>query len=186
MALFRVFKETALPGTLTADAVYYITDTNASYVQMYVTSSAGVARRIPTNADITTLISTMMANSSRTQIVADITARNALTGLTVGNTAYVSNAVGDPSVASGAAAYIVVSTGPVVWQKTNEYESMDLALTWAAITGKPTSSPASIDSAVTNSHTHTNKTQLDLIGDSGGQATYNGAIIKTEWSTLGW
>jgi hypothetical protein len=187
MALIKHFKETALPGTPVADSIYYVADANPLYMQLYVTSTAGIARRIPTIADITTLINTQIANSSKMSVVADITARNALTGLSVGSTAYVSNATGDATVASGAASYIVVSTGPVVWQKTQEFEGLDLVLSWANIQNKPASSVAAIDLAVTNSHTHSNKTQLDLIGqDAGGNLTYAGAVPNTAWITTAW
>lgn len=186
MALVQFFKETALPGTPGNNSVYYVTDPNVNYVQMYVTSTSGAVRRMPTIADITALITAQISASSKTTVVADITARNALSGLSIGSTAYVSNATGDATVAAGAASYIVTATGPTVWQKVTEYESLDLAVTWASLTGKPTSSVASIDLAVTNSHTHANKTQLDLLGDSGGNLTYNGNIVKTEWSTTAW
>lgn len=186
MALLKVFKETVLPGTPVADAIYYITDANASYVQMYVTSTAGVARRIPTSADTSAQITAAMGAFSKGTVVADIAARNAQTGRIVGDLTLVLNATGDATVASGAATYVVQSIGPVVWVKISEAESLDVALTWANITGKPASSPTSIDLAVTNSHTHANLTQLNLIGDSGGQLTYNSIIVKTEWSTTAW
>jgi hypothetical protein len=186
MALLKVFKETALPGTLVADAVYYVTDPNTSYVQIYVTSTAAVARRIPTTADTQSLINTAVAGINAGTVVATIAARNAQTGIAVGKHTFVINATGDPTVASGGATYILQSTGPDVWTKISEAESLDLVQTWAALTGKPTSSVAAIDAAVTASHTHTNKTQLDLIGDTGGNLTYNGVIVKTEWTTTAW
>ena len=186
MALLKVFKETVMPGSPVADAVYYITDANASYVQMYVTSSAGVPRRIPTTADTQSLINTALIGINQITVVADITARNAQSGQAVGDQTLVLNATGDATVSSGAATYVISSIGPTVWVKISEAESQDVALTWANITGKPASTPAAIDTAVTNSHTHSNKTQLDLIGDSGGNITYNGVIVKTEWSSTAW
>jgi hypothetical protein len=186
MALLKVFKETALPGTLVADAVYYVTDPNTAYVQIYVTSTTAVARRIPTTADITTLINNAMAGAGQITVVADIAARNAQASPAVGKQTLVLNATGDATVASGGATYVISSIGPTVWTKISETESLDVALTWAAITGKPTSSPAAIDAAVANSHTHANKTQLDLIGDTGGNLTYNAVIVKTEWTTTAW
>ena len=56
--------------------------------------------------------------------VADITARNALTGLSAGDRVYVTNATGDATVASGWAIYLFVSTG--VFTKVAEQESMDV------------------------------------------------------------
>ena len=40
---------------------------------------------------------------------------------------------------------------------------MDVIVDWANITNKPVSSAASIDDAVSLKHSHTNKTQLDLV-----------------------
>jgi hypothetical protein len=49
-------------------------------------------------------------------------------------------------------------------------------LQWSDILGKPTSSVADIDDAVTKRHTHSNKTQLDLISENGtsGNLEYDG------------
>lgn len=186
MALLKVFKETALPGVPVADSIYYVTDADNRYVQMYVTSSAGVARRIPTNADVSAQITAAVSSSANNTVVADIAARNAQTELTTNRLTLVLNATGDVTVASGAATYVVSSVGPVVWTKISEAESLDVVLSWANIIGKPSSTPANIDLAVTNSHVHSNLTQLNLIGDSGGNITYNGTIVKTEWSTTAW
>lgn len=60
--------------------------------------------------------------------VADITARNALTGLKVGDRVFVTNATGDTSVATGWAIYRVSSIGPIVFAKVQEQESMDLVI----------------------------------------------------------
>jgi hypothetical protein len=186
MALVNFFKETVLPGTPAANSIYYVTDADPNYLQLYVTSTGGVARRLPTVADIQALINTAIAGVAAGTVVADITARNAQAGLTVGKQTLVLDATGDGTVLSGAATYVVRSTGPVVWAKISEAESLDVIQTWAALTGKPTSSVAAIDAAVTASHTHANKTQLDLIGETGGLITYNGQPVNLNWSTTTW
>jgi hypothetical protein len=119
-------------------------------------------------------------------IVADIAARNALV-LTKNTQVLVLDATGDSTVTSGAATYLYrVST--TSWIKISEAESLDLVLQWANIQGKPTSSPSAIDTAVSNSHTHTNKTQLDKIGENpDGHFTYNSALPKIGWEgTIAW
>jgi hypothetical protein len=63
---------------------------------------------------------------------------------------------------------------------------MDLIVNWADIQNKPTSSVADIDDAVTKKHTHTNKTQLDKVGEDGnGYFTYNSqnyvVVGSTSW-----
>jgi len=50
----------------------------------------------------------------------------------------------------------------------------NVSLDWSNITGGPSSTPAQIDSAVTDSHTHSNKATLDLITAAG-----SGSIITT-------
>lgn len=61
--------------------------------------------------------------------VADIPARNALTGLKVGDRVFVTNATADSTVVSGWAVYRVASIGPNVFQKIQEQESMDFVVT---------------------------------------------------------
>ena len=58
--------------------------------------------------------------------------------------------------------------------KVNAADSAD-AVAWSGVTGKPTSSIENIDTAVTNTHTHSNKTAIDLITESGGSPLWNGS-----------
>lgn len=83
-------------------------------------------------------------------VVADIAARDALTGLKVGDQCWVIDASADATVGSGAAKYIVQSmTGTTPsWVKTAEAESMDLTIDWSDIQNKPSSTVAEIDAAV--------------------------------------
>lgn len=83
-----------------------------------------------------------------TYVVEDITARNELTDLVVGDQAWVKNATGDPSVKSGGAKYIWEGGETGGWVKTSETESMDMSFEWNDIQNKPVSSPDSIDVAV--------------------------------------
>lgn len=187
MAVFKVFRETALPGTLQPYSVYFVAPaTPVGYVEIYVTDAAGTAtRRIHTQADIQALINSSLAAANSLTVVADIAARNALAPNSV-RYALVRNATGDATVASGAATYVYDVTN-TAWVKVSEAESLDVVQTWAALTGKPTSSVAAIDAAVTASHTHANKTQLDKVGeDGGGNLTYNGVIPSTAWNSVGW
>lgn len=65
----------------------------------------------------------------RDYTAADITARDALTGLSVGDRVFVTDASSEPDVDSGWAVYRVQSTGPIVYEKIQEQESMDLVVT---------------------------------------------------------
>lgn len=183
---FKPFKLTAVPSLpCVPNAVFFVSPTGSpNYIEIYVSNSAGTAlKRLLTETDIQALIDASISGlAGEMPIVADIAARNALASTLTKNTqVLVLDATGDPTVTSGAATYLYrVST--TSWIKLNEAESIDLVLQWANIQGKPTSSPTAIDTAVTNSHTHTNKTQLDKIGENAdGFLTYNNAFPKIGW-----
>jgi hypothetical protein len=182
MSAVKVFKTTSVPAELVADAIYLVA--NGSFVEMYVTSTTGVAKRIPIESDVQGWITTAMAGVNGVTIVADITARNALTP-TANVFVYVADATGDTSVAAGAAMYLY-NHGTTTWVKVTEYESLDLVMSWANLTGKPTSTPAAIDAAVTAA-THSNRAVLDLLSVSGGLLQYNGSPVTVVWETpIGW
>ena len=187
---FKPFKLTAVPSLpCEANAVFFVSPTGSpNYIEIYVSNSAGTAlKRLLTENDIQALIDASISGlTGEMPIVADIAARNALSP-TSNTQVLVLDATGDPTVTSGAATYLYrVSTAS--WIKLSEAESFDLVLQWANIQGKPTSSPTAIDTAVSNSHTHTNKTQLDKIGENAnGFLTYNNALPKIGWEgTIAW
>jgi hypothetical protein len=174
---------------LVAYSIYFIAPAaRPELVEIYVTDSAGVAKRVINKADIEALIATAVASATELLIVADIPARDALT-LTGTRYVYVKDATGDTSVASGGATYLYDPSAPSGsrWIKVSEAESLDVQLTWAAIEGKPNSTPAQIDAAVAAAHNHANKTQLDKIGeDADGNLTYAGNLPSTGWNSTGW
>lgn len=186
MAIVKIFRETALPATLQNDSLYVIAPSSTpNYFELYVTNSSGAVKRIPTDADITTKINAALSTVSSLTVVADIAARNALTP-TTNIQVLVKNATGDATVASGAATY-VYEIATTSWTKISEAESLDVVLNWASIQGKPTSSASAIDSAVSASHTHSNKTQLDKVSeDAGGNLTYAGSLPHIGWDSTGW
>lgn len=188
MATFKVFKETALPGTLEPHSIYFIAPaSDTSLLEIYVTNAAGSTpvRHVLNKAEVQAMIDASIGAANALQIVTDIAARDAIAP-TEPTYVFVTDATGDPTVASGGATYLFNPTGST-WIKTSEAESMDVTVSWASITGKPSSSAAAIDGAVANSHTHANKTQLDQIGQNGaGELTYNGTQVKTEWGSTGW
>jgi len=187
MSLLRIERVNALPGTLTANTMYLVKSATAGLADVYlVGSTVAEVRHIISKAEIDTLISTAVTNFNNIEVVADITARNAL-GATLTRNALVlvADATGDATVTSGAALYIF-NSGDDSWTKVSEFESLDVVLSWANIQDKPVSSVADIDSAVTQRHSHSNKTELDKVGEADGAFTYNGAnpeagIAVTEW-----
>lgn len=135
---------------------------------------------------ISALITQQLSAYNTLEIVADITARNALNTKNYNFTVLVIDATGDGTVASGSALYAFRNTDNV-FLKVAEYESMDASIAWTGISGRPTSLPSSIDQAVTDSHTHSNKTQLDKIGENvAGDATYNGGVPIQKFNTNNW
>lgn len=188
MPTFKVFRETALPGELQPYSIYFIAPSGDSdHVEIVVTNNNGTAsRHVINKTEIQAMIDASMASAGANDlvIVADITARDALTP--DGNLyAYVTDATGDSTVESGGATYLY-NHATSTWLKVSEAESMDVVLDWSKIQNGPSSTPANIDDAVTKRHSHSNKTQLDEIGEAGGEMTYKGSQVKTEWSSTGW
>ena len=183
MASFVIRRETALPGILDANTVYLVA-VGVNKVEIYVTGNNAVARRVLNQDDVEALINAAMLGIGGIEVVANIIERDALV-LDHNTQVFVIDATGDATVNSGGATYVYqVSNNS--FTKISEAESLDVALSWATLVGKPTSSVAAIDAAVAASHTHPNKTQLDQIGQSeSGDITYNGREYvrsgATEW-----
>jgi hypothetical protein len=107
-----------------------------------------------------------------------------------GQLVWVNDASGDSTVTSGWAVYRrKVQTTPATydytvindvpessegagdgkitgWCKVAEAESLDVVVSWDNIEGKPNSTPAEIDQAVADDHTHANKAALDDLADA--------------------
>lgn len=90
----------------------------------------------------------------QTYVVTNTTARNALTGLISGDKCY-ETSTGDTYIWNGTS-----------WLTQAKADWENINLQWSNVVGRPTSTVTSIDSAVTNSHTHTNKTVLDGISST--------------------
>jgi hypothetical protein len=103
---------------------------------------------------------------------ANIAAMLASTDVPAGQLVWVTDASGDTTVTSGWAVYRKkVGTGIdyttlAGWQKVAEAESLDVVVSWDNIQGKPSSTPAEIDQAVADDHTHSNKAALDDLADA--------------------
>lgn len=186
MATFKIYRETALPGTMEPYAIYIIAPAaKPNYVEIYVTNADGTsARRIPKTEDIQSMIDASVGSANNLQIVADIDARDALTP-TSAIYVFVRDAADDVTVVSGGATYLY-DLANTAWLKVSEAESLDVTLNWASLADKPTSSVANIDDAVTKRHTHANMTELSKISESGGQLMYDGTFVTTQWSSTGW
>lgn len=188
MADLKIYKETALPAPTEANALYLVAPGgDASALEVYATDSTGtVARRVPTKSDINSMIDAKLSGAGGGLVVVDdIAARDALGTPDGGTMVLVLDASDDATVDSGAATYVYVTgTG---WVKISEAESLDLILDWDDIQNGPSSTAANIDQAVNWRHQHSNKTQLDKIGEDGnGNLTYGGARPTVAWASTGW
>lgn len=184
MLKINFFKVLTLPtaGNWVANSFYYME--NAGYAEAYLVDDAGVPKSVGNSDMINAIITTRLSSISSLQVVADIAARNALV-LTVATMVMVKDASADATVDAGAALY-VFEPGPDTYTKIAEYESLDLAVAWNNISGKPSSSPANIDDAVSKKHAHANSANLDKIGqDAAGAMTYN-SEPTVRWETANW
>lgn len=94
-----------------------------------------------------------------------------------GRYAKVEDATGDPTVKSGSAIYKRIGTD---WKKVYEEEVMDadINISWSTLAGAPNVTAAQVETAVSNSHTHSNSTVLNELGvDSSGKLTLNGSVV---------
>ncbi len=188
MALTAFYKVTTLPATLAANAFYYVL--NGNYAESYVTDNAGVAKALGNSSMINALIDQALANwsgaASTVSIVADIAARDALiVGLDANAMILVVDATGDPTVNAGSALYAYAADTETTY-KIAEYESMDVALNWSDIVGGPSSTPAQIDTAVSQAHSHANKSTLDKLSEDVEGLLFNGQGVSSRWATNNW
>lgn len=188
MANFQVYKVTALPVSPVADALYLVKGVSDTNAKLYATTTAGVAVEVFDDALVASMISDAISSATNLAInyVADIAARDALT-IAANAMVYVADATGDNTVTSGGALYFYNSATDA-FVKVAEYESMDVVLDWDNIQNKPTSTVSQIDQAVTDSHTHSNKSTLDLISATGGFLYYDGSKVDTvtAWGETSW
>lgn len=120
------------------------------------------------------LLERAITGQTRAHIVADIEARDQLAANT-GDTCFVKDASGDPTLEKGSASYIREADG--AWFKTAEAESMDVVLEWDAIEGRPKSEPADIDLAVEARHRHDNAETLARLSDQDGKLAFDGKPV---------
>lgn len=181
----KFYKVATLPVTLEADSFYFVE--NETYSESYLTNNAGEARAVGNSAMINSLITSAVSMVNSVKIVADIVARDALTLAATGNLMIlVLDATDDATVTLGSALY-AYDFDTKETHKVSEYESMDVVLNWGAIDGRPSSSVADIDDAVTKRHAHANKAVLDKWSEGvGGTPLYDGNSIRTEWETNNW
>lgn len=182
----NIYKLTAVPASFEANCLYLIAPTgNPTDLEIYFGKSDGTgARHSLTRTEAQAMIDAAASGGSDFAIVADIAARNALSP-TTNMSVYVKDATADTNVGTGGAFYIY-ELASTTWILTAEQESLNVSQNWSDIVGKPASTPAQIDAAVSNTHTHSNLTELGKIGQAAnGAITYNGKELvqlnQTDW-----
>lgn len=177
MPEYKVEKHTAVPSTFDPNTIYLVAPADSSTrLDVYMSTSDGTAiRGTFTQAQVEAIAdSRIAAAGSGIVFVDDIAARDAIASPANGSRVYVRDATADATVDSGAATYIYDGAN-TAFVKDSESESLDVVLNWASIVGRPTSTPAQIDAAVTASHSHTNLSELEKIGESAnGYLQYDG------------
>jgi len=155
-----------------------VTAQSGDYDGWEVTAAAVATNYTPTGATveghlagIDTALWTL--GTASTEVVADIAARNALTGLSPGDQAYVTDASADATVDAGAALYVYDGAA---WNKIAEFESLDLSVqnfadTDLTLTGARTHDMAS------NNVSYTNAGQISMT---------DGTDTKTDSVTTSW
>jgi len=166
--------------------MWLVPSSTSGFLDIYISNAAGTEiKKTPTLDHISNMIATALANYGNTIIVANITELNALELLAV-TQIYVLDATDDPTVETGAAVYLYNPVGGT-FTKIQELATIDAIVNWSSIQGRPTSSVANIDDAVSKRHPHANLTSLNKIGEDGeGFPTYDGNNFHVLLSEAGW
>ena len=174
-AKFTIVRCLELPTPLAASTMYIRKVADNKPIEIYFSNSDG-SEAFPTLTEsyVAQMIAGVSPGGGSLYVVPDITARDALS--LAGNAmVMVLDATGDTAVHSGAALY-VYQFSTTTFLLIAKYESLDI--TWDKVTGRPVSTPAEIDDAVSKAHTHTNQMVLDQLGvNTGGQLTFDGATV---------
>lgn len=185
MAQLRIERVNALPLVLTPSTLYFVRASEADLLDLYMTGTdEAEVRHIISKTEISNMIAAAISGTNGIILVNDITERDALS-LSANSFVLVLDATDDPTVSSGAALYFYdfVNT---TWYKVSEFESLDVTLEWSAINGRPTSSPAQIDLAVSQRHVHGNMAVLDALSEDAGQLMYSGEPVGNVITTAEW
>lgn len=187
MATIAIKRVNALPATPTGSTLYFVKSATAGLVDIYLTNTDGTeTRHVINQAEIASQITDAVSTFTNIRVVPNIAARDALSP-SRNVLVLVLDATADTTVAAGAALYVYDAEVGNKWDKVAEYESMDVSLTWDAIQGKPTSTVADIDAAVTARHSHANKAVLDEITEgAGGQLLFKGVGVDANLAVAEW
>lgn len=155
MTALAFHKVTSLPGEPAANAFYFVE--NGTYAEAYLTDDEGTAKAIGNSSMITAVSSA--AAVSESSVVADITARDALTPNTA-DLVYVVDASADSNVSSGAALYVYDGDS---WERIAEFESLDFTVGAGSITATELASDAVTTAKINDGAVTTDKLGADAV-----------------------
>lgn len=164
---FNIVRVNAVPASPAPNTLYITKDTKGRAVLTFIGNTAASRASTLTTADVQTLISEALANAGAVYAVDTLAALQAIVP-TTNSVGFVRN-----PIAPGDPVSYVYDLAKAGWKPSQAPAK------WADIVGRPASSAAQIDAAVTASHTHTNMAVLDKLGQSvAGKLTYNGSDVS--------
>lgn len=171
---YKLFRLTALPGTLAADSIYFTAGPNAGELNLTITGNTGaIQRSVISHAEVDVKVANAMAGNDSIKSVADIAARDALTLATSGMVLVV-DASSEADVVAGAALYFYTKSTDT-YTKVSEFESLELD--WAHLKDKPAETVADIDEVVSNLIGNAADTLTDISEDANGDLEFNSKVM---------
>lgn len=179
---FIISRVVELPDPLVANTMYIVRQPGSTRASVTFTgANINDVGSLLTITEVEDLVERAVTDAVKANksvfIVADIAAMHALEP-TIPVIAYVRDTSDDPTAQTASGSY-VFSPESGLWLPMNTGGSVGpVTVAWGNIIGRPSSSAASIDQAVQEMHTHTNRAVLDKFGESGGKATFSGEPIS--------
>lgn len=166
----------ALPQTLVANTMYIVkpVGSNKAVITVVGDTASAVGSTVSQD-DLTNEIQVALREVSRIYFVENIAQMQAI--MPIGNSmAYVSDASGDPQFeGSGPGAYVYNRSLGIWVAIPGTYKPV---VQWAEIAGRPASTPAEIDAAVNERHTHSNMNVLNQLQvNQNNELTYGGEVV---------
>lgn len=169
-----------LPETREADTMYVVKAPGATEAQLVfvgsdITQQVGIIDRISIEQLIEEAVEGVTSVYFRDTYALMLSAKPTANGLV-----YVLDTTGDP-LGNGASAVYLYNKQTDAFQRFPNMGGGGVTptdVTWAQILGKPVSTPAQLDKAVTDSHIHSNKLVLDrLTEDAQQKLTFRGLPV---------
>lgn len=154
------------PGALEADLVFTGSDPT---IEASTISRAAINTIVGDKVDASTSI---YFQPTYAQMLANPPKANALI--------YVADTTGDPTAVTPTRVYLYQSVIRQFMGFPNSGGGGTGTVSWDAVLGRPTATPAQIDQAVAQSHAHANQQTLNQLGENAQQKlTFRGTVVDT-------